>query len=181
MKQVKELKYNQIEKLKNLIKSMGFKLDRKKNSNVIFFSKGFRDFSLYSSDLKDSEFGLTISFNLIEFLKKHYKIKTKHSISLQELVYNQELSNEDAFEQLNWEVLEYYNFKDFDLYSFNDDLDFEDIYQVSIRGLSHIIVDDSVYEGELNLIKSLLSVDRDSLIEENFSKEFIDYMNSLNN
>lgn len=180
MKKLSELKYNQIEKLKKLIREMGFKVSKKQNNKLIFFSKGFREFTLYSTNIIDPEFGLTMSFDLDKFLDKNYKIKAKHSTSLQELIYNKEKSHEEAFKQLNWKVIQYYNFKDFDLYSFNDDIGFESLYEVSIRDLNHIIVDDNVYEGDMNTIISILKANRENIVMNNLSDEFITYINSLN-
>lgn len=180
MKQINELKHNQISKIKNLIEDMGFKVNKNSNSKVIFFSQGYRLFSLYSTEINDPIYGLSMSFDLEKFLDKNYKIKTKHSTSLQELIYNQEQSHDEAFEELNWSVLEYNNFTDFDNHSFNDDIDLELIFEVSVRDLKHVIIDDSVYEGEIGPIKSLLSVERKSIIKELFSSDFFDYLKNLN-
>ena len=180
MKQISELKSNQIKKIHNLIKNMNFKVDKKSNDKVIFFSHGYRRFALYSTNIDDPIYGLSMSFDLDSFLKKNYKIKTKHSTSLQELIYNQEQSHDEAFQRLKWKVLEYYNFTDFDHYSFNDDIDLEMLFEVSIRDLKHVIVDDSVYEGEIGPINSLLTIKREDIIKDNLSLEFIKYLNDLN-
>ena len=180
MKQVSELRSNQITKIHKLIKEMGFKISKNSNDKVIFFNKGYRIFSLYSSNIEDPVYGLSMSFDLESFLNKNYKIKTKHSTSLQELIYNQEKSHDEAFQKLNWTVTDYYNFTDFDHHSFNDDIDLELIFEVSIRDLKHIVVDDNVYEGEIGPIRSLLTIKREELIDQVITKDFRDYLSSLN-
>lgn len=181
MKQISELKAKEIQEIHNLIKEMGFKIDKKSsNERIIVFYQGFRRFTLYGTNIKDQSYGLAMSFDLDKFLDKNYKIKTKHSTSLQELIYNQEKSHDEAFSRLRWKVLDYNNFTDFDYYSYNDDIDLELIFEVGIRDLEHVVVDDQVYEGEIGPIQSLLKEKRDDIIKELFSSEFIDYLNKLN-
>lgn len=180
MKQISDLRSNQVNKIHNLIKEMGYKIDKKSSDKVIFFKKGFRNFTLYSTDISDDMYGLSMSFDLDGFLSKNYKIKTKHSTSLQELIYNQEQSHDEAFNKLKWKVTNYYNFTDFDYYSFNDDIDLELIFEVSIRDLNHVVIDDSVYEGDIGPIISLLTIERDTIIKNSLSQDFIDYLNYLN-
>jgi hypothetical protein len=152
---IKNLSPKKLESLVNIIKEYGFKITNK-GSKRIEFAQGLRSFCLYSTDVDDSEFGLTTSFDIEQFLKLNYKEKPKHSISLKEYTQKQELSVEDGIEELNWEVTKSFNLNDFNYISFNEDPIAESLFQVNIRGLNHVILDEDVFEGDLDLIISFL-------------------------
>lgn len=153
---IKELSETKRNKIISLLKDAGFKINHH-NEYRIEFSKGFRQFTLNSTETDDNEFGLTTSFDIESFLKENYKEKPKHSISLKEQLYKEKKQPqeslydiESAFKSLGWEVNNFYNYKDFSLETFNEDPLAESLYEVSIRELPHVIMDELVFEGELS-------------------------------
>lgn len=151
---IKELTSEQRNKIIDVIRGAGFEITH--NGPLrIEFSKGYRQFTLNSTDTFDLEFGLTTSFDMERFLTEHYKEKPKHAISLKEQLYKKEKQEslndiESSFKNLGWEVVKFYDFKEFSLESFNEDPLADTLYEVSIRGLSHVVADEEVYEGELS-------------------------------
>lgn len=156
-KLLKDLSSKTLNSLILLLEDEGFKIEFK-NSKRIEFSIGLRHFSIYSTNIDDAEFGLTTSFDIDTFLVNNFKEKPKHSTSLREYTEKKELSIEDGCEALNWEIIKCYSLKDFTYGSFMEDPVADSLYQVSIRNLSHIIVDDSVFQGELDSIISFLNI-----------------------
>lgn len=151
---IKELTPEQKNKIIDLIQSGGFTVIHDGPFRIEFI-KGYRQFTLNSTDTSDLEFGLTTSFDLDRFLKDHYKAKPKHTISLKEQLYKKEKQEslndiESSFKNLGWEVCRFYDFKEFSLESFNEDPLADTLYEVSIRGLPHVIAEEEVYEGELS-------------------------------
>lgn len=164
-KLISEIAQKKKEEIVALLKEVGFKVNPKIDKKICF-SLGFREFNLYSTDVKDTEFGLTTSINRDKFLKENYKEKTKHTISLRELIHNQEKSVEDACDKLGWEIKECKHLKDFELDDSTEEPLAEIIYEVDIRELPHIILDDEVFEGELEPLMALVSVNNIEAFKE---------------
>jgi hypothetical protein len=156
-KLMSEVPIKKKEEIAILLKEAGFRVNPKIDKKITF-SSGFREFNLYSTDVVDTEFGLTTSINLDKFLKENYKEKTKHTISLRELIHNQEKSVEDACDKLEWEITDCKHLKDFEVDDETEEPLAEIIYQINIRDLAHIIIDDEVFEGELGPLMALISV-----------------------
>ena len=171
-KLMSEVSLKKKEDIAQQLKNAGFtvkpKLDKK-----ITFSSGFREFNIYSTDVEDTEFGLTTSIYLDKFLKKNYKEKTKHTISLRELINNQEKSVEDACIKLDWIITDCKHLKDFETDDETEEPLAEIIYQVNIRDLPHIIIDDEVFEGELTPLISLISVNSIEIFKQMAGEELL--------
>lgn len=151
---IRELSQLKRDKLVDLIVESGFKVTTVTNSRIDF-EKGFREFTLYSTDVDDQEGGLTTYPNLSKFLKKNYKHKSKHSISLKDKIMAESRSVEEACSLLKWKINDCHNLKDCDI-DFNIEEPLAEIlYEVQIKNLAHVIIDDEVYEGELRPLLSL--------------------------
>ena len=178
MKKIKEYSKSELNKIIKFLEKNNFSVEN--NISYISFSNQFRYFNMYSNNINDLENGLTMSFDLDLFLKKYYKEKTKHTTSLNELLYNQEYYFDDACKKLGWKITEHYNFQEIDMMYFSDDIGFEHIYQVIIKDSPHIIIDDQVFEGELNSIKEIMSKDiKEVLIAITNNKNFLDELKEI--
>lgn len=150
---IKLLDGTKIKHICSVLKRHGFTVSNKKFQ--IIFSKGYRTFYLNSSD-KNDPFFLTTDIDLDKFLQKNYFMKTKHTKTYQDKRFNDKLDFDEATELLNWEVLEVYGIKDFDLNSTIEEPFAESMFQIRIKNSPHIILDDVVYEGEASAIMALV-------------------------
>lgn len=137
MKLYKNLSAKEKEKLVNLLKEEDFKYI-KDHGSYLSFSKGMRNFELYSTDYEDHEDGLRVSFDFYEFLKEHYEEKTRHSVSLQDAIEAQG-SIEDACEDLEWNIKRVENVLNHDS-KWKADVFSEAIYEVEVNGIMHLIL-----------------------------------------
>lgn len=167
---IKELSEAKKNKIIELIKEAGFKILHKGNTRIEF-SKGYRFFTLNSTDTSDFEFGLTTGINLEKFLKDNFKEKPKHSISLKEQLYKKEKQEslndiETAFKNLGWTVTFFYDSTTATLDKFNEDPLGDSLYEVSIRDLSHVVLEEDVFEGDIAPILALTRKKPQEIFEE---------------
>lgn len=167
---IKELSEAKRNKIIELIKEAGFKILHKGNTRIEF-AKGYRLFTLNSTDTDDFEFGLTTSVDLEKFLKDNFKEKPKHSISLKEQLYKKEKQEslndiETAFKNLGWKVLFFYDSTSATLDKFNEDPLGDSLYEVSIRELSHVVLEEEVFEGDIAPLLAMAKKKPKDIFEE---------------
>lgn len=156
MKLISELKPSMVEKIIETLKDDGFK-NIKLQNNIIYFEEGDkikRKYEILSTELDNNDdLGVRTDFNFSEFLKTSYDIKTRHSVSLEEAINNHG-SVEDACSYLDWKIIDV---KDLNLNPelWNSSFHFDIVYSVIISNLPHIIVNDTVYAGELEKLLSM--------------------------
>lgn len=180
MKLIKELTKKQRSSIIKHLSSDGFKITHD-GEDRISFKKGLREFSLYSTNVDDSDYGLSTYPNLEDFLKRKFKIKSKHTTSLQDKLYEKNYSIDRACKILHWSIEDCLSLNDFMYLSDLDEPVAEIIYEVQIKNLSHLIVDDQVYEGDLKAIRLFIqqkSKDAFLLLSEH-GKSILDEISKL--
>jgi hypothetical protein len=151
--QISLLSQEERNNIKLTLEKYGFKVNDLHHK--ILFTKDFRNFYLNSLDRKDPYF-LTTDINLEKFLKKNYFIKTKHTKSYQDKKFNEKMDLDEALEFLNWKFVDAYGIKEFDTNPTIEEPLADALFQIKIKDSPHIILDDSVYEGEATAIISLV-------------------------
>ena len=152
MKLIKDLNKKQVNSIIKNLEEDGFKVTHS-GKDRISFKKGLREFTLYSTDVDDSDYGLSTYPDLEKFLNTQYKIKSKHTTSLQDKIHEKNHSIDKACEILHWKISDCLSLNDFMYLSELDEPVAEIIYEVQIKSLDHLIVDDNVYEGDLSAIR----------------------------
>lgn len=177
-KLLKELTDDQRTKIKELIVNSGFMIDVY-NKTRIEFSHGFRKFTLQSLDLSDKEFGLAMSIDLDSFLKKNYIYKEKYSLNLQDKIETQSLLTDEACSVLNWVVVDHIPLDNIQMEEYSEDPVAENIYQVLIRNVNHIIVDDSVFEGNIGSLRQFISLKMEDFFKDKNLTSFVEQLKKI--
>lgn len=174
-KLLKELTDKEHIKLNNLIESFGFNITFK-NKKRIEFELGFRQFVLQSTDVNDKEFGLSMSVDIESFVKKNYVYKEKYSIHLQEKITESNLLVDEACSSMNWNVIDHISLKNMQIEEFSEEPVAENIYNVLIRNVNHIVIDDVVYEGNFVALKGFITLKMADFFKD---KELDDFINLI--
>jgi hypothetical protein len=128
-------------------------------------------FTIHSTELEDDDYGLLYEVDLNKILDKFFQHKPKHTTSLRERI-SAVHDIEKAFSLLKWEINDVYTLRNIEGYAQEDPLD-DNFYELLIRKKNHIIVDEKVYEGELNSFKSLFHRKPLDELSLELGKEFI--------
>ena len=177
---IKDMSLTEKKKIYDLLKEDGFVnvTPPDKAINSIFFRKGLRTYEILSTKInkKDPlESGLKVDFSFDEFLSKNYEHKSRHSVSFLDKLTNYG-SIEEACEVLGWQLNSegVINLtRDPDWIA---DLHAENIAQIRIGNLNHVIIDDSIYAGELS---QLLAMGRTSMETLLSGTKILDYLNQV--
>lgn len=152
MKFVKEMSASEKKKILETLKVDGFK-NIKDHGSYIEFCRGFREFRIYSTDLKDNELGVSVDFDFTGFLAEHYEIRTRHSVSLQDAIESQG-SIEDACLYLEWRLERAENLQNRHS-QWQADTHTDTIYEIKINEAPHVIINEEVYAGPIEPLLSM--------------------------
>lgn len=159
----------------DLIVKNGFNITFKNNKRIEF-EMGFRQFVLQSTAIDDREFGLSMSVDIDSFVKKNYVFKEKYTTHLQDRITESNLLIDEACALMNWNVVDHLSLKNMQIEEYSEEPVAENIYNVLIRNVNHIIVDDSVFEGNFIALKGFINLK----ITEFFSdKKMENFVSSL--
>jgi len=175
MKLIENLSKSEKKLIINILEKDGF-TDIVNENRSILFKKGLRDFTLRSTNFKEnSDTGLLLSFDLETFLKNNYQLKPKYTKSLLDKLDSQG-SVDAACDFLGWEVMSAKTMIT-DYKAWNAELDIDEIYEVRIRSINHVIVGDRVFEGDLSNLWGMISSNAKDLLNGTM---LLDYLNEIN-
>lgn len=157
------------ESLKNKIKEFKAELIEHPNKDIFSFKIGYRYFYL------DNKKKLTTNFDIDNFLQDNFDFKLKMTSRIESIFYTKNL--EDVADKEGWDINGCYTLSDIEREFETEEPIAEIIYDVTISGKKHIIIDDKVYEGEFSVIKNILSISpKQALIlltSEQFVEDFL--------
>lgn len=129
----------------------------------ISFQKGLRQFQLISTDINNKEdMGLRLDFKFDEFMQNNYEHKSRHTVSLSDAVERMG-SIDEACEDLGWKVLQV-KYLQKQNSGWKAGLHAEEVYELLIGSLKHIVVDGEVYAGELSRLWLMGTTSADELL-----------------
>lgn len=159
---IKDLTNDQKIELCNIIKKDNFKNIIIHSTHISFTTDGnYRYFELYSTSLKDLNFGINIDL----LLSEQYKEKIRFTNALhQELEESDQYNIDQAIINQNWKLLSVIDKKSL-LSKWSCELFCDDIYVVEITNDVHFIINEKVYEGNFDSIDALASVQIEELLQ----------------